>query len=219
VRGETFQVTASAQCRKEVDCALGELKLLMPKDMSESKREGDRDKGWQITVAVGDADPPSATEKILGASLASATWNQLLPEAPALVAVSQKVTIAGYALEVREPVTHIEATSTHISPQTVRVAPPYTLEVEPKGAIEVLGKKGEPFDVLLRIHSYATKGAVGRAGLTVPAGWTMSSPQEIAFDGAGDRYVKMNVPPPKQIVTGDCAVTAYASRGGEGFAT
>src|SRR5262249_3968829 len=77
VRGETFQGTASAPCRKEVDCGLGELKLLMPKDMSESKREGDRDKGWQITGGVGDADPPSATERILAASLASATWNQL----------------------------------------------------------------------------------------------------------------------------------------------
>jgi LmbE family N-acetylglucosaminyl deacetylase len=219
VRGESFQVTLSAQCRKEAECVFSELKLLMPTDMTEAKREGDRDKGFQLTVAVGNAEPPKPALEVLAPGQSTAAWSKLLPEPPALVALSQKVTIGGYSFEVQEPVTHTEATSTHISPLPVRIVPPYALEVAPRHAIEVLAKRTEPFDVLLKVHSYATKPAKVKIGLNAPAGWAASPAQDVTFDGLDDRYVKMRVTPPKQVAAADLSITAYASRGAEGFAT
>src|SRR4029077_9104952 len=117
------------------------------------------------------------------------------------------------------PVTHVEATSTRVDRVPVRVVPAYTLEVEPKQAIDVLAKQAQPFDVLLKVHSYATKAASVSVGVDVPAGWTASAPQEMAFDGVGDRYIKMKVTPPKQIAAGNYTITAYAKRGNDKFTT
>src|SRR5262249_26268549 len=80
------------------------------------------------------------------------------------------------------------------------------------------GESHEAFDVYLKVHSYATKAGTVSVGLDVPNGWTASAPQEVAFDGAGDRYVKTRVTPPKQIAAGNVAITAYAKRGHEKFA-
>jgi hypothetical protein len=97
--------------------------------------------------------------------------------------------------------------------------PAYTLEVEPQQAIEVLAKQSGPFDVLLKVHSYAAKAASVSVGLDIPAGWTASEPQQIAFDGLGDRYVKMKVTPPKQIAAGNYSIAAYVKRGSDKFNT
>jgi len=219
VVGEAFQVTASAQCRKEVDCVLGDLQLALPPGMTETKREGDREKGFQVTVAVGSPPPLDAAMQVLSRGTAFWIASELTPEAPALVLAKQKVSIAGYSFEVQGSVGHIEASSTRADRVPVRLVPAYTLEVEPRQAIEVLTKPSEPFDVLLKVHSYATKAANVSVRLDVPAGWRASAAPKVAFDGAGDRYVKLSVAPPKQIAAGNYAVTAYAVRGNERFAT
>jgi LmbE family N-acetylglucosaminyl deacetylase len=218
VRGETFEVTASAQCRKEVPCALGELQLALPPDMKETKREGDREKGFRFTVEVGAPDPPDPAMR-LAKSGSSAIPSELLPEAPAPVSAKQKVTIDGYSFELQGRVWHIEATSTRADRVPVRMVPAYTLEVEPSQVIEVLSKPSEPFDVLLKVHSYARNPAKVGVRLEVPAGWRVASAPEVAFDGAGDRYVKIGVTPPKQLAAGNYVVQAYAVRGEERFLT
>lgn len=223
VAGESFQVTASAQCRKEVECILGELQLALPSSMSVKKREGDREKGFQFTVAVGAAaDPPDGATLLL-TRLRPGTehlaWYKELPEMPAPVTAKQKITIAGYSFEVQGGVGHIEATSTRVDRVPVRIVPAYTLEVEPRQAVEVLTRPSEPIDVLLRVHSYATKAANVSVRLEVPEKWRASAAPEVSFDGAGDRYVRMQVTPPKQLAAGNYTVTAYAISGNERFAT
>jgi LmbE family N-acetylglucosaminyl deacetylase len=207
VGGETFDITASARCREEAGCSLGELRLALPGTMHETKREGDGSKGWNYTIAVNGAEP----------SLSA--WDKLQPEPPPLVIAKQAVTIGGYAFEVSEPVMHIQASSTRVDRVPLRIVPAYTLAVEPKQTIEVLEKPHRKFDVLLRVHSYATQASKITAGLDVPDGFSASPPVEIAFDGAGDRYAKLTVSPPTKLAAGNYPIRAYAKRENERFTT
>jgi hypothetical protein len=101
----------------------------------------------------------------------------------------------------------------------LRIVQAYTLAVEPKQAIEVLGKPRKPFDVLLRVHSYSTQAAKVSVGLDAPPGWTSSAPVTVEFAGAGDQYAKLRVTPPEKLAAGSYTISAYAKRGEEKFTT
>jgi LmbE family N-acetylglucosaminyl deacetylase len=207
VVGESFGVTAQAICRKEAGCELGALKLDLPPFLKETKREGDAAKGYQLTVDVTQAAPKLTA------------WEKLQPEPPPLLTAQQEVTIAGYKLAVTVPVTHIAPSSTRIDRVPLRIVPAYTLKVEPKQALEVLGKPEKPFDVLLRVHSYATQPGKISVGLDLPDGFAASAPVELAFDGSGEKFAKVTVTPPNKLAAGKYTITAYAKRGDEKFST
>jgi LmbE family N-acetylglucosaminyl deacetylase len=207
VVGESFGVSAQAICRKEAGCELGTLKLDLPSFFKETKREGDAAKGYQLTVDVTQAAPKLTA------------WEKLQPEPPPLLTARQEVTIAGYKLAVTVPVTHIAPSSTRIDRVQLRIVPAYTLKVEPKQALEVLGKPEKPFDVLLRAHSYATQPGKISVGLDLPDGFTASAPVELAFDGTGEKFAKVTVTPPSKLAAGKYTITAYARRGDEKFST
>jgi LmbE family N-acetylglucosaminyl deacetylase len=204
---ESFGVRAEARCRKEDGCELGGLKLLVGDTFRETKREGDAGKGYQITVEVAQPEPPLSA------------WAKAQPFPPPLLSVEQEVAAYGYNFTVQEPVTHIAANSTRLDRVALRIVPAYTLAVDPKQAIAILEKTERPFDVLLRVHSYSAQAAKLSVGLDTPDGFSASAPQEISFDGPGDRYVKLTLTAPKNLVAGNYAVTAYAKRGNEKFAT
>ncbi len=218
VRGESFQVSVNARCRKEAGCSLEDLQLILPKDMTVSKREGDAEKGYQFTVNVGAEPRPDPAMQMLGSEVAYRAWTKLLPEPPPVVLAEQKVTIAGHSFEVREPVIFIQSSSTHVDRVLPRIVPAYTLAVEPGQEIELLGKARKPFDVLLRVHSYATQASKISVGLDTPDGFRASAQVEVAFDGAGDKYAKLTVTPPDKLAAGKYTITAYAKRGDESFA-
>jgi len=207
VAGESFHVTADAICRKEAACELGAVSLNLPKSFQETKREGDAPKGYQFTVAVGPGAPELTA------------WEKLLPEPPPLVTIKQEMTIDGYKFFVTVPVTHIAPSSTRVDRVALRIVPAYTLKVEPKQALEVLGKPGAPFDVLLRVHSYATEASKVSVGLDAPDGFVASAPVEVAFDGAGEKFAKVEVTPPNKLSAGKYTIRAFAKRGGEKFST
>jgi len=207
VVGESFGLRAEARCRKEDGCQLGGLKLNLTDGFKETKREGDAEKGFQFTVAVERTAPPLTA------------WDKLLPEPPPLIFAEQEVTIGTYKFMVDVPVTHIEANSTRLDRVPLRIVPAYTLAVDPRQAIAIHGKQERPFDVLLRVHSYATQPAKLTVGLDSPQGFSASAPEEISFDGTGDRYVKLNVTAPNGLAPGNYPITAYAKRGGEKFST
>jgi hypothetical protein len=94
----------------------------------------------------------------------------------------------------------------------LQIVPAYTLAVEPKQAIEITTKQSKPFDVLLRVHSYATQAGEVRAGLTVPRGWKASAAAHLKFDGAGDRYARLTVTPSLKLSKGNYKIAAYAER-------
>jgi len=207
VAGETFGVHADAHCRKDDGCELGALRLTLPEEFEESKTEGDADKGYQFAVTVTRPAPPLTA------------WEKLLPEPPPLISAEQDVTIDGYKFKARLPVTHIFANSTRLDRVPVRIVPAYTLAVDPKQAIAVLGRPPKPFEVLLRVHSYATQPAKLSVGVDWPRGFTASAPVDVSFDGPGDRYAKLSVTSPANLSPGNYPITPFAKRGDEKFST
>jgi LmbE family N-acetylglucosaminyl deacetylase len=205
VAGESFGITAEARCRVEAGCKLGALRLVLPPGMSEIKPEKDAAKSGEFKVQV-EAPAPALT-----------AWDKLQPEPPPLVFAQQEVTVSGYQFNVKVPVTHIAATSSHVDRVPLRIVPAYTLAVDPKQAVEVLAKQRKPFDVLLRVHSYATLPGKISVGLDVPQGWTSSAPMPLEFAGAGDQYAKFTVTPPTKLAAGDYTVAAFAKRGEQEF--
>jgi LmbE family N-acetylglucosaminyl deacetylase len=208
VSGEPFTVDAEAHCRKEAGCELGKIQLVLPAKATQSSDAADSTKTQKKFTVLIDAPPTPLTP-----------WQLQQPDPPPLAIAKQEVTVAGYTIEVEQPVTHIAATSTRIDRVPVRMVPAYTLALEPDQTVELLAKLKKPFDVLTRVHSYATKPGKIEVGLTVPQGWTVSSPVTLQFSGAGDQYAKLTVTPPAKLSAGTYPLTAFAQRGDEKFST
>ena len=206
VAGENFTVDAYSRCRKEAGCELGNLQILL-------RPESD------VTPAAGASNTQKFMVTIHAPLPHETNWEQQQPEPPALAVAIQEVTVSGHKFAEQQQVTHIAATSTRIDRVPVRMVPAYTLALEPDQAIELLAKPKKPFAVLTRVHSYATKPGKIEVGLTVPQGWTVSSPVPLQFLGAGDQYARLTVTPPAKLSTGTYPLTAFAQRGEEKFST
>jgi LmbE family N-acetylglucosaminyl deacetylase len=207
VAGEAFTVNTEVHCRKEVGCALGKLQLILPAKSEQTASAGADSGAQKFTVVVNQ-------------SLAQLTpREEQQPEPSPLAIARQEVTISGYTFNAEEPVTHIAATSTRIDRVALRMVPAYTLALEPDQAIELLDRPKKPFDVLLRVHAYATKPGKIDVGLNAPDGWNVSAPVLLQFSGAGDQFAKATVTPPPNLPRGTFQITAYARRGEEKFTT
>jgi LmbE family N-acetylglucosaminyl deacetylase len=207
VIGESFNVSVESRCRKETACELGALHLNMPAEFRQAKQEGDEKKGYQFTIQV------------TGPAALPTVWDQLQPEPPPLLFAAQEVSVSGYKFKAEVPVTHIAANSTRLDRVPLRIVSAYTLAVEPKQNIEVLSKPSVPFDILLRVHSYATRPEKVSVGVDEPTGWKSGPLAAVEFAGTGDKYVKLRVTPPVKLASGNYTIVAYAKRGDEKFTT
>jgi LmbE family N-acetylglucosaminyl deacetylase len=207
VADEAFKVHVGRRCRAEIVCSFETPALVLPDD---SRQAGTAD------AKTGDAEfSVTLNEKQSQRS----GFQGNFPEPSPLIEASQILTIDGYKFDALQPVTHIEATSTRVDRVPLRMVPAYTLMVEPNQTVEVLGKNAKPFDVLLRVHSYATQAHKVSAGVDVPQGWTVSNPPELTFDGSTDKYAKVTVTPPQELTAGNTKLAAYAKLGDEKFST
>jgi len=201
VSGETFTVQVDSHHRGEVTGDFKKPVVLLPSDWNVAKEEADTSGSVRFTVSAGQnpqRTPPSAIA--------------ILPEPPPLVTVSQEAVIDGYSFKVSSPVFNLRATSTRADRVRLRMVPAYTLAVDPKQAIETTARRSKPFDVLLRVHSYATQAGEVRAGLTVPRGWKTGAAVPLKFEGAGDRYARLTVTPPLKLAKGNFKISAYVER-------
>jgi LmbE family N-acetylglucosaminyl deacetylase len=205
VAGETFKVKTVRRCRPEVRCSFEDPDLRLP-DQTQQPGHTDVSSG-QSEFAVTLASRESKRER----------HDVDLPEVAPLIVAQQMMTVAEYRFYAEAPVTHLEATSTRVDRVPLRIVPAYTLAVEPKQSIEVLTKKRRPFDMLLKVHSYATQPGKVNVGLDAPQGWTSSKPVTIEFSDAGDQYAKLTVTPPDKIAQGNYTIAAHAKRGDEKF--
>jgi LmbE family N-acetylglucosaminyl deacetylase len=201
VPGETFTVDVDSHHRGEISADFKKPVLQLPGDWNVTKEDAEPGGTIRFTVSV----PQNAQRTPTSAPA-------ILPEPPPIATASQEAVIDGYSLSVKSAVMNIHATSTRADLISLRIVPAYTLAVEPKLAIEIAGKPGKPFDVLLRVHSYATQPGEVRAGLTVPRGWKTSAPVPLQFEGAGDRYARLTVTPPLKIAKGNFKISAYVER-------
>jgi LmbE family N-acetylglucosaminyl deacetylase len=204
VSGETFTVRVDSHHREEIAGDFKKPTLLLLSDWNVTKEEAETGGFVRFTVSAGQN--PQRTPTSAAA---------ILPEPPPLVTVSQEAVIDGYSFTVTSPVMQLHATSTRADRMPLRLVPAYTLSVEPKQVIEITAKPGKPFDVLLRVHSYAMQAGEVRAGLTVTRGWKTSAAVLLNFDGAGDRYARLTVTPPLKLGKGNFKITAYVERGAD----
>jgi LmbE family N-acetylglucosaminyl deacetylase len=202
VSGETFTVHVDSHHRGEITGDFKKPELLLPSEWNVVKEEAETGSVVRFTVSAGQN--PQRTPSVAAA---------ILPEPPPLVTVSQEAVIEGYSFKVSSVAMQLRATSTRADRMPLRIVPAYTLVVEPKQAIEIAGKQGKPFDVLLRVHSYATQAGEVHAGLTAPRGWKTGAPVPLKFEGAGDRYARLTVTPPTKLAKGNFKISAYVERG------
>jgi LmbE family N-acetylglucosaminyl deacetylase len=201
VSGETFTVRVDSHHRGEITGDFKKPVLLLPSDWTIAKEEAETGGAVRFTISAGQ-NP----QRLPASAIA------ILPEPPPLVTVRQEAVIDGYTFAVSSPVMQLHATSTRADRRPLRIVPAYTLAVEPKQAIEISGKPSKSFDVLLRVHSYATQTGEVRAGLTVPRGWKTGGPVPLKFEGAGDRYARLTVTPPVKLRKGNFKISAYVER-------
>ena len=209
VAGEEFKIRTGRRCRSEVPCEFEQPALFTTYDSKATGHDtkGEADGGGEFSVTLTEKESPTRG------------FQGNFPEPSPVATISEVVRIDNYALYARKPVTHIEATSTRVDRVPLRMVPAYTLMVEPKQTVEVLGKKTAPFDVLLRVHSYATQAYKVSVGVDVPQGWGVSNAVEVAFEGATDKYAKVTVTPPATLSAGNSKLGAYAKLGDEKFTT
>ena len=221
VAGETFTVQVQPHHREGLAGEFKQPTLTLPPKWSIVKEEPESGGSIRFTIAApqGAQTPRDAADWLLwthrgASSVSGAATKALLPEPPPLIAASQEVVLGGYSFTVSSPATSVRATSTRADKVAPRLVPAYTLVVEPKSAIEIPAKQNKPFDVLLRVHSFATQPGKVTVGLDMPRLWTSTPPVALAFDGVGDRYARFTVKPPLKLIAGDYKIGAHVYNNG-----
>jgi hypothetical protein len=201
VAGETFSVRMDVRHREGITGEFRKPTLLLPAEWNIAKEEPEAGGAFRSTILAAKNPQDGARAS-----------DAMLAEPPPLVSANQEVAINGYAFTVSSPVYSMHASSTRADRTMLRVVPAYTMAVEPKQAIEIVGKPRRPLDILLRVHSYATQPGQVHVGLSVPKGWRTGATVPLKFDGAGERYARVTVTPPLKLTAGKYKISAYAER-------
>ena len=219
VPGETFTVRVELHHRDGINSDSRKIGLALPQDWSIVKEETEPNGAMRFTVSVpqGLRFPQNASDwsiwspRIAG-NVANLFSPALLPEPQPLAAATQDVTLSGYSFSAVSPVTSIRATSTRADRIPPRAVPAYTIAVEPGQIIDVLGKGGprKSFEVLLRVHSYATQPGKVTVGLDAPRLWRVTAALPLNFTGVGDQFARFQVTPPVQLAAGNYKISAHA---------
>ena len=221
VPGETFTVRVDPHHREAINGDFGKISLALPRDWNVVKEDPEANGAIRFTVSIPQAlrYPQNGSEWLLWSERIPANAPGLpppglLPEPPPLATAMQDVVLEGYSFTATSPITSIRATSTRADRIAPRVVPPYSLAVEPTQVIRVLSKPGprkqKPFEVMLRIHSYAIQPGKVSVGLDAPRLWGVSSPVVLNFNGVGDEYARFNVTPPLKLAAGNYKISARA---------
>jgi LmbE family N-acetylglucosaminyl deacetylase len=211
VTGESFTVRIDPRHRQGLAAEFKKPSVQLPPDWNIVKEEPETGSAIRLTISVGKSSQPERNTPEKKTNVRNALTS-LLPEPPPLVTASQDAVVDGYSFTVTAPVTSVHATSTRVDRVIPRLVPAYTLAVEPKQVVANLAKQRRPFDVLLRVHSYATQPGKVSVGLDVPRGWKASAAVAVTFIGVGDQYAKLTVTPPVKLVGGNYKIGAHAIR-------
>ena len=220
VAGESFTVRVEPHHREGLNSDSRKITIALPQDWNIVKEEPEPNGVIRFTISVPQSlrfpqnasDWPVWSPRIAG-NVANSPSPALLPEPPPLATATQDVVLNGYSFSAAFPVTSIRATSTRADRIPPRAVPAYTIDVEPKQVINVLTKAGprKPFEILLRIHSYATEPGKVTIGLDAPRLWKVTAPVSLNFTGVGDQFARFQVTPPVQLAAGNYKISAHAS--------
>jgi LmbE family N-acetylglucosaminyl deacetylase len=218
VAGETFAVRVEPRHRTGIAGDFQKVSLTLPHDWTIVKEELEANDAIRLTISVPEGlrltrgSDSLLLELRKNSAAAEATARALLPEPPPLLTATQDAELNGYSFSAASPVTSIRATSTRADRIAPRLVPAYTIAVEPKQVVEILAaaKQRKAFDVLLRVHSYATQPGKVSVGLDAPRHWSISAPVTLSFSGVGDQYARFKVTPPLKLAAGKYKISAHA---------
>jgi LmbE family N-acetylglucosaminyl deacetylase len=218
VAGEMFAVRVEPHHRRGIAAEFQKVNLAVPPDWTIVKEESEANDAIRFTISVpegfrlprGSDYPFSESRK--NSAESDATARALSPEPPPLLTATQEIELDGYSFTAAAPVTSIHATSTRADRIAPRIVPAYTIAVEPKQVVEILAaaKQRKPFEVLLRVHSYATQPGKVSVGLDAPRNWNVSAPVSLNFTAIGDEYARFKVTPPLKLAAGNYKLSAHA---------
>jgi LmbE family N-acetylglucosaminyl deacetylase len=220
VPGETLTVRVDPHHRDGITAEFRKPTLNLPPDWSITKEEPEANGAIRFTISV----PSNLSQFAAGWPLRplrnstagpSAYLDALLPEPPPLITASEDAVLDGYAFTATSAVTSIHATSTRADRIPPRLVPAYSIAMEPRQVIDVLASAQKSFDVLLRVHSYATQPSEVSVGLVLPRGWSVGSPISLKFSGIGDQYARFQVSPPSKLAGGNYKIAAQVFEKGD----
>jgi LmbE family N-acetylglucosaminyl deacetylase len=211
--GDEFTITLHSRCRQQIACQLDKPAINSTFALESVRPESDNSGFLKWSVVLGKPENPAMGSHSLVA------LKQLEAEPRAALYLNQPIAIGGYTYSRIVPVTNTAATSTSVSRVPVRLVPAYTISIQPTQSIEVLNAQHQPFDILLRVHSYSTKAGKVSVGLDLPDGLSSTPPVELSFAGIGDQYAQFTVTPPAKLDGGNFTITAYGRLGEQKFST
>jgi LmbE family N-acetylglucosaminyl deacetylase len=220
VSGEMFAIRIDPHHREGITADFRKPTLTLPPDWTVTKEEPEVNGAIRFTISV----PANISQFATGApsrplrnSIPSpgAYLDTLLPEPPPLITASEDAVLNGYAFTATSPVTSVHATSTRADRVPPRVVPAYSIAVEPRQIVDVLGSAQKSFDVLLRVHSFATQPGEINVGLVLPRGWSVGPPMPLRFSGIGDQYARFKVVPAPRLAAGNYKIAAQAFEKGD----
>jgi LmbE family N-acetylglucosaminyl deacetylase len=214
VAGETFTVRVEALHRDNIsgtDFAMPT--LVLPAGWQAAAPTKDQNDAFAIQVTL----PNNAT-----APHGSADW--MFPFAPPLVQARVHSTIEGYSFDSDTIVQAQRFTTTTVITEQLRVTPAVGLTLEPNEFLlaenpNAPGAAHQPFEVLIRVHSYSSAAQQINVGLDVPSGWHTSAAQPINLSTGGDELLRFTVTPSAKLPAGDYELKAWAKRGADTFRT
>jgi LmbE family N-acetylglucosaminyl deacetylase len=214
VAGETFTVRVEALHRDNISGAeFATPTLVLPAGWQAAAPTKDQNDSWTIQVTL----PKDAT-----APHGPADW--MFPFAPPLVQARVHSTIEGYAFDSDTVVQAQRFTTTTVITEQLRVTPAVGLTLEPNEFLlaenpNAPGTAHQPFEVLIRVHSYSSAAQQLNVGLDVPADWRTSAAQPSNLAAGADELLRFTVTPSTKLSAGDYELKAWAKRGTDTFRT
>jgi LmbE family N-acetylglucosaminyl deacetylase len=214
VAGETFTVRVEALHRDNISNAeFATPTLVLPTGWQAGAPTKDQNDAWAIPVTLPkDATTPHGL----------ADW--MFPFAPPLVQARVHSTIDGYGFDSDTIVQAQRFTTTTVITEQLRVTPAVGLTLDPNEFLlaenpNAKGAAHQPFEVLIRVHSYSSAAQQLNAGLDVPSDWHTSAPQPTNLATGGDELLRFTVTPSAKLPAGDYELKAWAKRGADTFRT
>jgi LmbE family N-acetylglucosaminyl deacetylase len=214
VAGETFTVRVEALHRDNISGAdFATPTLVLPQGWQAAAPTKDPNDSWTIQVTL----PKDAT-----APHGAADW--MFPFAPPLVQARVHSTIEGYSFDSDTVVLAQRFTTTTVITEQLRVTPAVGLTLDPGEFLlaenpKAPGAAHQPFEVLIRVHSYSSAAQQLNVGLDVPADWHTSAAQPTNLAAGADELLRFTVTPSTKLPAGDYELKAWAKRGTDTFRT
>jgi LmbE family N-acetylglucosaminyl deacetylase len=210
VPAETFTVSVSHREREHALDSLSPAQLLLPDGWSASEKTEEKGSGGnaQFNVSV-----PANAHSTHGKD----DW--MLPEPPPLLRAKLMASVADYPFAAEVPVVALQASSTQVEVQPLTLVPRVTLTLEPREMLVPPALRGQPLEVVARVHYYGSAPAQVEVQLDTPPAWSRSAAVSLRFDGAGDQLARLQIPAPRNAAAATLNLQATARLDGKEYRT